>query len=857
MTPVSSLKSSMESPWAISSSELLNQLSVNAEVGLSGNEVKRRLLQYGPNSIIVKNKKSRWSLLLRQLKSPVVYVLIAATIIAFSLHEYLDGWAILGIVILNVLIGYIQEAKAEASIEALTAISSPKGKVLREGKILLVNSESIYPGDILIFEAGDYIVADARIINARQLAADESILTGESLPVEKQVEVIPRITALADRKNMLHASTAISNGTGKAVVIATGRHSEIGKIAGLMESSEIESTPLQIRLEQVSRRLLFIGIIVIGLVIAIGLFQGREMIDVLMSALSLSIAAIPEGLPTVVTVALVMAVRRMSKKKALIRKLDSVETLGATDIICTDKTGTLTTGKMQVRELFSDNKESHEALLHTMIFCNNASLEGDGAGDTTEIALLEFAQVQGVNIQLMHQNFPRLFEWSFDSKRKRMSVAVATDGGSMIHVKGAPEMVLTQCDLSTDQLLEINSQVTKYSQKGMRVLAFANKRSEQHDFHQLSFEEAEQNLHFLGLVAMADPPRADTIQAIRKCQASGIRIIMITGDHPLTAVSIAHELGIIKANDQQVLTGVDMDALNEEELKVKSNNISIYARVSPENKLKLVNALKNKGHIVAMTGDGVNDAPALKAASIGVAMGKGGTEVARQASSLVLTDDNFATIVDAVEEGRAVNGNIKRTLQYLLSTNLAELLFILGAILIGWPIPLQPINLLWVNLVTDGLPSLALAAEKVPKDYLLENSSPSSDTFFDRAFYLEMIFVGLVITVMSIAVYSYGLTHFDPATARSFSFSFLVYVVLFRSFSCRSETKTFFEMKPNLYHFFSILIPLGFQFLLQESDMLLDIFNVKAIPLATNFILMLIATVPVTIIELFKIWRRR
>lgn len=856
MTSTIQVKSPMESSWTTKSSTILTHFSVDPAKGLALHDVDRLLLEHGPNSLRLQKRVSRWNLLFKQLKNPVVYVLIIAAVIAFILGERLDGWAILSIVILNALIGLVQESKAESAIEALAAMSSPKGRVLREGNIKVVESETICPGDILILEAGDYVVADARIIQSRQLACDESILTGESLPVEKHSDPLQDGAPLAERFNMLYASTAISRGTAKAVVVSTGMNTEIGKIAELMEATQVGRTPLQLKLEMVSRKLLLVGGIVIILVIVIGLARGRELLEVVMSALSLSIAAIPEGLPTIVTVALVMAVRRMSKKKALVRKMDSVETLGATDIICTDKTGTLTTGKMVVRESYA-HKIPPEDLKKTMVFCNNASLEGEGSGDTTELALLEFAKAAGTDVRTSGPEGRRLFEWSFDSGRKRMSVAVSTNDKSVIHVKGAPEAVILKCNLSPEEVLEINQKISEYSKKGMRVLAFASKETSQNEFKEMTSDEAESDLKFLGLVAMADPPRLETIESIRKCQASGIKIIMITGDHPLTAAAIAHELGIIKAPDERVLTGAEMDALSDEELKEISNEILVYARVSPENKLKLVDALKSKGHIVAMTGDGVNDAPALKTASIGVAMGKGGTEVARQASSIILTDDNFATIVDAVEEGRAVNGNIKRTLQYLLSTNLAELLFILTAAIVGWPVPLHPINLLWLNLVSDGLPALALAAEKVPEEYLQESNKPSAKSFFDPSFYREMTAVGVVITIMSLLVYRFGLNQFDALTARSLVFSFLVYSILLRSLSCRSDSKTFFEMKPNYYLLLAILTPLVFQLGMQQSDLLLDIFKIKALPIQTNLILLGLGMIPVTLVEIYKIWRRR
>lgn len=844
------------SAWSIESSTVISDFSVNPENGLSNSEVEKRLHQFGPNSITITKKNSRWFLLFKQLNNPVVYVLILALILAFILKEHLDGWAILAIVILNALFGFFQESKAEASIEALAAMASPKGKVLREGKIISVDSKTICPGDILILEAGDYVVADARIILANQLFSNESILTGESLPVQKQSDPIDETSPMAERSNMLFASTAISGGTGRAIVVSTGQKTEVGKIAEMIDTTKLESTPIQIRLEKVSKNLLYMGFVIIVIVFAIGYFQKREFIDVLMTALSLSIAAIPEGLPTVVTVTLVMAVHHMTKKRALVRKLDSVETLGTTDIICTDKTGTLTTGKMEVREKYTRSIDQEEHLIQNMVFCNNASLEGSGSGDTTELALLEYVQKNSDKYSSL-VTYPRLFEWSFDSKRKRMSVAIKYENKIFIYVKGAPESVLSKCNLNSVLQNELSSKVSEFSKKGMRVLAFAFKETAIDDFQKIHSDEIEKELHFTGLVAMADPPRHETIPAIIKCQKAGIRIIMITGDHPLTAAAIAFELGITTAVDERVVSGIEMDSMSDEELKNITDKVSVYARFSPENKLKLVNALKSKGHVVAMTGDGVNDAPALKAASIGVAMGKGGTEVARQASSMILTDDNFATIVDAVEEGRAVNGNIKRTLQYLLSTNLAELLFILGATIVGMPIPLLPINILWLNLATDGFPSLALAAEKVPPHFLEESNKPSVNTFFDRAFYQEMLIVGFIITLLCLAVYSYGLKHFDIITARSLAFSFIVYIVLLRSFSCRSEQKTFFEMKPNFYHFLAVFIPLIFQLSMQRFNFFLEIFKVKSLPLKINLVLLGLATLPVFLIETYKIVSRK
>lgn len=839
--------------WSRDVALILKELEVPADKGLAPAVAEERLRKFGPNAITTRVPVSRWNILLKQITNPVVFILLIAAGVSFFLGEALEAWVILAIVVINSLIGYFQEAKAESAIEALADLSGPKGKVLRDGHVLTVASEAVVPGDILVLEAGDYVVADARVLTSRQLAADEAVLTGESLPIDKNPDPIEESSVLADRTNMVFAGTAISRGTGKAVVTATGLETEIGKIASMMESTSTDKTPLQARLEVVSHKLLLAGMAVIACVIAMGIWKKNDWQDIIMSALSLSVAAIPEGLPTIVTIALVLAVRRMSKRCALVRKMDSVETLGATDVICTDKTGTLTTGKMTVRETWALDERK---FLETIALCNNASLHGSGSGDTTEIALLKHAAEKGIDLPLLRKENPRLFEWSFDSGRKRMSVAVRSPAGTVFHVKGAPEKLLPHCTLDEAKRHEISGKISEYSRKGMRVLATAMKAESVTDFAKVSADEAESHLTFTGLVAMADPPREESISSIRKCREAGIRVIMMTGDHPETAFAIARELGLLTDGKEKVMTGQELDKLPPQELHAASETVTVFARVSPENKLSLVKELRKSGHVVAMTGDGVNDAPALKASSIGVSMGKGGTEVARQASSIVLTDDNFSTIVDAVEEGRAVHGNIKRTLQYLLSTNLAELLFIFISVLLGFPVPLLPVNLLWLNLVTDGLPSLALAAESVHEDYLRQSQRTSPETFFDRAFVKEMVVVGTIITCMSVGIYVYGVKTADVLTGRSYAFNFIVYTILFRSFSCRHERLTFFQMKPNYYLLASVIIPVIFQMLIQESGIFLRAFRVTSLDFRTNVILLGLSIVPVTLTELAKYYRQ-
>lgn len=838
--------------WAMSAESILEEYQVDNHSGLSTEEAGKRLEVYGINAIRVKKKTSAIVIFFHQFKSPVIYILLTAAVIAFFLGERIDAGVILAIVILNTLIGFVQELKAESSIDALEKLSSPKSKVLRDGNLVEIDSKNLCPGDILSIEAGDYIGADARLISTRQLTCDESILTGESLPVEKNNSILPQETILPERTNMVFAGTAITNGTAIAVVTATAKKTEIGKIASLMDSTQVEATPLQKKLERVSDLLLLLGVLVIIAVCLIGFWRGWNWMEIIMTSLAISIAAIPEGLPTVVTIALVMAVRRMSHKKALVRKMHSVETLGTTDVICTDKTGTLTTGKMTVRDVYSITDKT--IINSIMMFCNNASLQGEGTGDTTEIALLNYVKNQS---EIPEQK--RVWEWSFESKRKRMSVAVINEDTTYIYSKGAPEAILDVCSVDQSVKKEMIDKANFFSENGMRVLGLAYRKVDQTDFHNMPINDAENSLTFAGLVAITDPPREESIEAVKKCKKAGIRVVMITGDHPKTASAIAYELGIVSSQKNQVLTGQEMDKLSDDEISDLVSRVNVYARVSPENKLQLIKALKKKDLVVAMTGDGVNDALALKAASIGVAMGKGGTEVARQASSMVLTDDNFATIVHAVEEGRAVNGNIKRTLQYLLSTNLAELLFILSATIVGWPVPLSPINLLWINLVTDGLPSLALAAEKVPPHFLERSHRPTSKSFFDRPFYNEMIITGIMITLLGLFIYHWGVENKDIETGRSYAFCFFVYAALFRSFASRSEYQIFIKMKLNVYHLMSCLVPLILQIGMQFSPVFLDIFEMKKLSLGENVFLISISLIPLLALEINKLitYRKR
>lgn len=856
--------------WSVSREEFLRDSKIDLNRGLSEEESRERLQAFGPNLLQVEKERDFLPILIRQFKSPVILILIFATIISFALGETVDAVAIVTIVILNAFIGFFQELKAENAVAALKKMTAPKGKVLRDGKIHEVSAADVVPGDLLFLEAGDFVPADARLVQAHQVSCEEAVLTGESLPVSKRLDAVNALAALGDRKNMLFAGTALATGTAKAIVTSTGLKTEIGKIASLLEKTTQGRTPLQKRLEEVSGKLLIACGLVVVLVAILGIFHGESWLEIGMTAISLSVAAIPEGLATVVSLALALAVRRMSRKNAIVKHLPAVETLGSTSVICTDKTGTLTTGKMRSREVFtlnlglSDLKskvDGLEDLITSSVLCSNAApnAQGEFSGDPTEVALLLMAEQQGYEIKAIAHESPRIYEWSFDSDRKRMSVAHNHQGKVIIHTKGAPESVLAVSTMNEGNKKEILKAIESLSQQGRRILAVARKvlPGSLNDFDSnlySSWSEIEIGLEFLGLVAIADPPRQESIQAVADCRAAGVKVVMITGDHPVTAAAIAKELGILDDHFNQILTGSDLETMTDKELKGEVEKVAVYARVSPEHKLRIVRAWQSLGHTVAMTGDGVNDAPALKQATIGVSMGRGGTEVARQASSMILTDDNFATIVAAVEEGRAIYGNIRRTIQYLLSGNLAEILIMLGAAIAGWPMPLAPIHLLWINLVTDGLPSLALAAEPVPRNFLKSTQRPSRENFFDRFFYREMILIGVIIGVLSLVLYGYGLKYRDEATAKTYVFTYLVFAELFRSFACRSETRTFFQLGifSNLYHLAAVLVPMTFQIVLLHFPAIQNVFKVRSLGWDECVPLIAMTVLPVSLLEIRK-----
>lgn len=857
-------------PWSRTADQVLSDLGTDPGAGLSASEAGERLRRVGRNVLAAEPQTPAFVVFLRQFKSPVVLTLLAATVISGLMGAWADAAAIAAILVINALIGYFQEAKAEQAVAALKKLSAPRARVLRDRNVVEIPSEEVCPGDILVLESGDLVAADARVLIASQLSAGEAVLTGESLSVEKRETPVSEEAALGDRTDMLWGGTMVATGSGRAVVTATGMNSEMGRIAKMIEASESGPTPLQARLGGLSNRLLLLCIGVAATIGIFGFVHGDKWLDVVLSGVSLAVAAVPEGLPTVVTLALALAIRRMVGRNAIVRHLPAVETLGSTDVICTDKTGTLTTGQMRVREVFvagrtfdAEIRYSEDAvgtLVRAGALCTNASLgeNGSGTGDPTEVALLLLARGQGVDLAELQKSSPRLREWAFDSVRKRMSVAVSRAGAAQLYLKGAPESVLPLCALDEKTRQEIQVAVTALSGRGRRLLAVAERPIPELETATRE-EDAENGLTFLGLVALADPPRPESAAAIAQCKKGGIRVVMITGDHPVTAKTIATELGIIEPGKwDEVLSGPELDRLSEEELKVRVERVAVYARVSPKNKLDIVRAWKSRGCVVAMTGDGVNDAPALKEASIGVSMGRGGTEVARQASGMILTDDNFATIVSAIEEGRAVYGNIRRTIGYLMSGNFAEILVMLGAAIAGWPAPLAPVHLLWINLVTDGLPALALASEPVPQAGLREMKRPSPSGF-DRGLYWGIGWIGLLTAVMTLAVYGFSLKYDDEITARTNAFSFLVFAELFRSFASRSDTRTFFQMgvRSNLFQLFGALIPITFQMILHHTHSFNRFFKTEPLGWKECILFFGLSLIPVTLIEVWKILSAR
>ena len=883
----------MAEPWhAASVEDTAHRLGTDPKQGLAAEEAARRLAVDGPNELRRGSEISPLAIFAQQFRSLVIWVLIGASVVSAALGELVDGTAILAIVVLNAAIGFFQEYRAERAVAALARLAAPRARVVRGGASALVPACEVVRGDLLILDAGDLVAADARLLESSELRVDEAPLTGESEPVEKHTALLAAETPLADRRNQTFLGTSIAAGSGRALVVATGMQTEVGQIARLLESASSGETPLQRKLDQVARRLLWACLAIVLLVFALGWLRGSPLLDLFLGGVSLAVAAVPEGLPAVVTVALALGVQRMVRRHALVRRIPSVETLGSTQVICTDKTGTLTVGAMTVRRLLTPEGvyrvtgegyapegtilgESGEPaparvreLLRAAAGCNDAELlVRDGkpgiAGDPTEAALLVAAAKAGIRRELLEAEEPRLRTLPFDSDRKRMSVVRRREGAAWAYVKGAPEVVLERCTrfrtTSGSQPFDdatrarFRQAVALLAAEALRVLALAERRLPSE-----GEEDVERDLVFLGLAGLQDPPRPEAREAVAKCRRAGIRSVMITGDHPATARAIGAELGILGAGDE-VLVGSELERMSDAELGERVECVRVYARVTAEHKLRIVRAWKGRGFVVAMTGDGVNDAPALREASIGIAMGITGTEVAKEASDMVITDDNFASIVAAVEEGRGIFDNIAKTLAYLLAGNAGELALVLVATLVGYPIPLLPIQLLWINLVTDGLPALALATDPIDPGVLDRPPRRPDAQLAGRSMLAGIALTGSLTAAVAFGVFAYEMgSHGELATARNAAFSTLVFAELLRAFGARSETKLVHEIGlfSNLRLFAIVVVSFGLQIWIHHAAALERLFGVQPISFWQCLAWIAIGSLPLLVLEIRK-WIRR
>lgn len=792
--------------YCMQADAVVSALGTNRAEGLSAGEAGHRLASHGQNMLPEAARRSLSRMIIDQFADFMILVLIAAAVISGIVGDAADTVAIVVIVVLNATIGFIQEYRAEKAMAALKKMAAPVARVLRDGQVKELAAVQLVPGDVVLLEAGNVIPADLRLLEAVQLRCAEAALTGESQPVDKTVEPLAEgQLPLGDRTNMAYKGTLVAYGRGAGVVVATGLATELGRIARLLSGGEDVRTPLQKRLARFGGRLAWAVLAVCAIVLAAGLARGEPPMLMFLTAVSLAVAAIPEALPAVVTIALALGARRLVRQNALIRRLPAVETLGSITFICSDKTGTLTENRMRA-EAFSAAGESdpgdlqHEpwpTLFGALALCNDANCDGDAAtGDPTEIALLEAAAERGVRRSELEARQPRLAELPFDSTRKRMSTLHPDGDGVIAYVKGAPEAILeraagqrTSAGLVSLDAQAVRAAADEMAARGLRVLAVACRRFERLPAR---LEDAEEELEFLGLVGLMDPPRPEAADAVAECRAAGIIPVMITGDHPVTATAIARRLGLVDG-DGKVLTGSDLAQLDDRMLAERVRDVRIYARVDPEQKIRIVSALQERGEFVAMTGDGVNDAPALKRADIGVAMGKGGTDVAREAAHMVLLDDNFATIVHAVREGRRIYDNIRKFVKYTMTSNSGEIWTIFLAPFLGLPIPLLPIHILWINLVTDGLPGLALAKEPAGRDVMKRPPRPPQESIFAHGMWQHILWVGLLMAGVCLILQAWAY-HDGTAHWQTMVFTVLTLSQLGHALAIRDEVESLFTI---------------------------------------------------------------
>ncbi|MCX5716208.1 MAG: calcium-transporting P-type ATPase, PMR1-type [Candidatus Omnitrophica bacterium] len=878
--------------WHLSVNDTAVYLTTDLSAGLLNAEATQRLKQYGPNQLKEAKARSPLGIFLEQFRDFIIWVLIGAALVSGFLKEWVDALAIIAIVIINAILGFIQEYRAEKSLAALKKLSSPTAKVIRNGQRSILASSELVPGDIIELEAGDHIPADCRLAwLTSNFSVQEASLTGESTPVLKTIGALEeKEVPLADRANMAYTGTFVASGKSKAVVVNTGMATELGKIAGMIQEISRETTPLQKKLEEFGKWIVYLCFALVGLVFLLEWLRGGKIIDVFLTAVSLAVAAIPEGLPAVVTIALALGVRRMVKRHAIIRKLPSVETLGCATVICSDKTGTLTKNEMTVQAVFAGNKifkvtgigyepkgqflldekqidagqyPELEKALQASVLCNGAQLVSVGAGygiigDPTEAALLTAAAKAGIWKEPQEKEFTFIDEIPFDSERKKMTIIREHKGGRFAFVKGAPDMLLNDCELTGQDRGNIRKINNELAARAMRVLAVAYRTLDESK-QPYDAKAVETGLIFAGLIAMIDPPREEVKKAIQECATAGIKTVMITGDHKNTAVAIARALGFF-SDDSLALSGEELDKLSDEELYKEVRKISVYARVSPEHKLRVVRAWRRYGEVVAMTGDGVNDAPAIKEADIGVAMGITGTDVTKEVSDMVITDDNFASIVSAVEEGRGIYDNIKKFIHYLLSCNAGEILVMFVSSLIGLPVPLLPIQILWVNLVTDGLPALALGMDPVDPNIMRRPPRKTTEGVLTRQRAVSMLAQGSFIAFCSLFAFTFVLFVEKQGIARARTAAFIVLscAQLFHSFNCRSMTESLFKLGifTNKKLVSAVIISFVLQMAAVYVPFLQRIFKTEPLGLLDWVFVIVISSFPLWAMELWK-WRRR
>lgn len=894
----------MSKKWFnLTTEETAKELEVDIEKGLSSEEGVKRREKYGSNELQAKKKKSLIVKFLEQFKDFMIIVLIIAAIVSGIIgvkegEGFTDSIIIMIVIIVNAIIGVAQENKAEKSLEALQKMSSHVAKVIRNGNLEVVQSAELVPGDIVVLDTGDFIPADLRIIEAVNLKSQEAAMTGESVPVDKFADKIDEEEiSLGDRKNLLFSSSLITYGRGKGIVVETGMNTEVGKIASMINETEDEATPLQIKLNNLGKTLGIVALAICALIFVVGLLYGKEPIHMFMTAVSLAVAAIPEGLAAVSTIVLAIGVQRMVKRNAIVKKLPAVETLGSASVICSDKTGTLTQNKMTVLKFFVNGKlydmeemneldETGTKVLEACMLCNDTKIGEDGTltGDPTETALVDMGFKLKAT-QDIYTAMPRVKEIPFDSDRKLMTTVNKQDGKYIVYTKGGLDELLScsnsyllNGEIKTDlenykKVLEEENK--KLAENALRVLAMAYKELD-HEPSDSEMENMESGLIFAGMVAMIDPPRLEVKDAVAKCISAGIKTVMITGDHKITASAIAKELGILQEGDEAV-TGSELEKMSDEELKERVRKISVYARVSPEHKVRIVKAWQANGEIVAMTGDGVNDAPALKKADIGCAMGVVGTDVAKEAADVILTDDNFVTVVSAVEEGRRIYNNILKAIQFLLSSNIGEIVVLFTAIMLT-PIlaekfgitpeyisalePLLPIQILWINLVTDSLPALALAVDPAEKDVMQRKPLKKTKGIFTKGMTYRLIYQGVMIGLLTLVAFILGLSvQGDPAykiqVGQTMAFAVLAFSELVHVFNVRNNAKSLFATNPfnNSKLILAIFASAALMLSVLLVPSLRNIFDIAVLPMENLFETICLVFAPILVVEIFKLFK--